>query len=73
MYSCTVSSTEALDRGWTRPFYTLEGGLVPTVQETGCSSGLVEMGTENLTVVVRTPDHPTCSKSLYRLLSWLLH
>lgn len=30
------------------------------------------MGTENL-AAVRIPDRPTCGKSLYRLLSWLLH
>jgi len=47
---------------------------VPTVQETGWSSGLVGMGTENLTTAaVRTPDHTTCRKSLYQLLSLLLH
>jgi len=59
---------------WTQPFYTLGRDLVPIVQETGWSSGLVGMGTDNLTTAaVRTPDHPTCSKSLYWLLSWLLH
>ena len=42
--------------------------LVPIVQEAGWASGLVRTGTENLApTVIRSPDHPTRSQSLYRL------
>ena len=41
---------------------------VPIVQEVGCASGLVWMGTEDLTPTRNQfPDHPAHSESLYQL------
>jgi len=42
--------------------------LVPIVQEAGWASGPVWTGTENLAPPgIRSPDHPACRQSLYRL------
>jgi hypothetical protein len=51
-----------------RAFYTWVRDLVPIVKETGWVPGPVRMGTENLAPSgIQSPDHPTCSKSLYWL------
>ena len=41
---------------------------VPIIQEAGCAPGLVWTGAENLApTVIRSPDRPVRSESLYRL------
>ena len=51
-----------------RPLYPIERDPVPNVQEAGWASGSVWAGAENFGLtVIRTPDRPARSKSLYRL------
>lgn len=70
MYSSTVSSSGALGRGGPSHFTPWKEAWYPLYR----SSGLVGMGTENLTTaVVWILGRPTCRKSLYQLLSLLLH
>jgi len=46
--------------------FTVENDLVRIVQETGCDTGLVWRGAENLTPTgIRTPNLPACRESLY--------
>ena len=51
-----------------QPLFTPEKNPVPIVQEAGWASGPVWTGAENLAPTgIRSPDHPVCSHSLYRL------
>jgi hypothetical protein len=51
-----------------RPKFTPRKDPVPIVQEVGWASGPVWTGAENLaSTVIRSPDHPARSQSLYRL------
>jgi hypothetical protein len=51
-----------------QPLSTPRKELVPTVQETGWAPEPVWTGAENLAPTgIRSPDHPACSQSLYRL------
>ena len=73
MFSCTLPSTSALDRGgWSTPHpvrFTPGKDPVPTVQEAGWGApGQVWTGAENLASNrIRSPDRPAHSESLYRL------
>jgi len=51
-----------------RSLYAWVRDLVPIVKEAGWVPQPVRMGTENLDPSrIRSPDHPACNKSLYRL------
>ena len=60
-------------RGWgvsvtPRPIFTPGKNPVPIVQEAGWAPGWVWTGAENLAPTgIRSPDHPACIQSLYRL------
>jgi len=74
MYSYTLSLTSALYRGgWSTPRpsrFTPGKDPVPIAQEAGWAPGPVWTGAENLAPTgIRSPDRPSCSKSLYRLRS----
>jgi hypothetical protein len=50
------------------PLYAREENLVPVIREDGWDPGPVWTSTENLTPTgIRSPDHPACSESLYRM------
>jgi hypothetical protein len=51
-----------------RPIYPRERDPVPILQEAGLAPGPVWTGAENLApTVIRSPDRPARSQSLYRL------
>jgi hypothetical protein len=55
------------------PLFTLGKDPVPIVQEAGWAPGPVWISAENLAPTrIRSPDHPACSQSLYRL-RYLVH
>ena len=71
MYSSTLPSTSALDRGgWSTPHpgrFTLGKDSVPIVQEAVWAPRLVWTGAEKLASTgIRSPDRPALSESLYR-------
>ena len=72
MHSSTLPSASALyGDGWSTPRpsrFTPEKDPVPIVQGAGWAPGPVWTGAENLTpTVIRSPNRPARSESLYRL------
>jgi hypothetical protein len=50
------------------PLYSQERTMVPTIEKVRWALGPVLIGVENLSFTrVRTPNHPTHRKSLYKL------